>query len=74
MNKKVILATLGYLLTTFALGVTWHLFLFHEVYERLGVYDLEQPRFALGITALALDSPTEFGSDHLPVVSIIDFS
>jgi hypothetical protein len=50
--KKILLATLGYAIVTFALAVPWHFVLFHDVYAELGAYKLEQPIFALGMTAM----------------------
>lgn len=55
MNAKhFVLATLAYVLVSFALGFGWHLLLFREAYQELGVYTREPPLFALGLTSMVL--------------------
>lgn len=38
MKTRFGLGVLAYLVPTFALGFVWHLVLFHDYYERLGIY------------------------------------
>ena len=55
--KKTIIAALGYLLITFPLGYTWHLVLFKNAYEALGVYTRSQPIIPLGILSMLIQGP-----------------
>lgn len=52
--KKFTLATIAYLLVSFALGFTWHLVFFKEAYEAFGVYTREPPIFAFGVGSMLL--------------------
>ena len=52
--KKFTLATLGYVVVTFALAFPWHLIWFKDSYHSLGVYNRENPIFALGIGSMVL--------------------
>ena len=36
MLSKLLLTTIGYTITTFALAVVWHLILFGDIYEKNG--------------------------------------
>ncbi len=54
MNKKILFSTLGYTVATFALAAPWHFVLFHDVYARLGAYNLEKPIFVLGLVAILI--------------------
>ena len=38
MSRRFMLTVLAYLVPTFALGFVWHLVLFAETYDRLGIY------------------------------------
>jgi len=52
--KKFTLATLGYVVVTFALAFPWHLIWFKDSYHSLGVYTRENPIFAFGIGSMVL--------------------
>jgi hypothetical protein len=52
--KKFTLATLGYVVVTFALAFPWHLIWFKDSYHSLGVYNREHPIFAFGIGSMVL--------------------
>lgn len=53
-TKKFVLATLSYVVVSFALGFTWHLVLFMDAYHELGVYTRENPIFAFGVGSMIL--------------------
>ncbi len=57
MSKKIALAALGYIVVTFALGFTWHLILFKDVYEGFGVYTRKEPIIPLGLASMILQGP-----------------
>ena len=46
--KKYLKAGLAYLLVTFPLAVLWHLVVFKETYDALGIFSREEPIVALG--------------------------
>ena len=54
MGKRIALAALGYTVITFALGITWHLVLFREVYETFGVYTRRQPIIPMGLGSMVI--------------------
>lgn len=55
MSKKFLAGWLGYIVITFALGFLWHLILFRDVYDGLGVYaNLDHPNFSLGILSMVI--------------------
>ena len=54
MIKKIILGTLGYIITSFIVAVTWHFALFPDVYARIGAYSRQEPIFALGILSMLI--------------------
>jgi len=49
--KRILLASLAYLLITFPWAVAWHLWLFKPLYVELG-YISETPRISLGFAAI----------------------
>ena len=52
-SKKTLLATLGYVVSTFALAVVWHIGLFEAQYQSFGYFDKE-PDFVLGLLTIVL--------------------
>ena len=52
MLSKLLLTTIGYTITTFALAVVWHLILFGEIYEKIGYIGREEPGFLLGLASI----------------------
>jgi hypothetical protein len=52
MNKKVVLATLGYLIVTFALGASWHFAFFPKAYHDFGIYNRADPIIPLGVLSM----------------------
>lgn len=54
-TKRFVAAWVVYLVLTFALGFTWHLVLFEDLYRRLAVYSrLDDPIFALGVLSILI--------------------
>ncbi len=51
--KRILLASLAYLLITFPWAVIWHLVLFKPMYVELG-YISENPRISLGFAAILI--------------------
>ena len=54
LMKPFLLATLAYLVVSFALGFTWHLVLFKEAYTNFGAYTREPPIIAFGFTSMVI--------------------
>jgi hypothetical protein len=54
MRKKTILATLGYLIVTFALGASWHFAFFPKVYHDFGIYNRTNPIIAFGVVSMLI--------------------
>jgi hypothetical protein len=54
MPKKVLLAALGYLLVSFALGASWHFAFFPELYHGFGIYNRLEPIIPLGTLSMVL--------------------
>jgi hypothetical protein len=54
MNKKVTLATLGYLIVTFALGASWHFAFFPQAYHDFGIYNRADPIIPLGVLSMLM--------------------
>ena len=52
--KKFLLGAVAYLLVTFPLAFVWHLVAFKEVYDRLGIFNREEPIVALGFVVILL--------------------
>jgi hypothetical protein len=52
MNKKILFATLGYLVVTFALGASWHFAFFPELYHGFGIYNRAEPIIPLGMLSM----------------------
>lgn len=53
-SKAFLLATLAYVAVTFVLGPLWHLALFDDTYQALGVYTREPPHIPLGFTSMII--------------------
>lgn len=57
MTRTVALAALAYIVITFALGFTWHLVLFKDVYESFGVYTRKEPIIPMGLASMVIQGP-----------------
>lgn len=56
MTRPFVLAALGYLVPTFALGFAWHFWLFPDVYAALGIYDRAEPIIPLGLLSMVIQA------------------
>jgi hypothetical protein len=56
MSKNFSLMVFSYMLISFATGFIWHLVLFKQTYQNLGVYNLDQPIFAFGIGSMLIQA------------------
>lgn len=54
--KKFIAAVLGYIVVTFVIAAGWHLVLFREVYDELGIFTRREPLIALGIVSMLMQA------------------
>lgn len=54
MSKKIILATVSYVVLSFAIAYPWHLVWFHDLYVEMGAFTREQPIVALGVLAMVI--------------------
>lgn len=54
MAVRFTLATLGYFIPTFILGVVWHFWFFPGVYEALGIYNRAEPIIPLGMVSMLI--------------------
>lgn len=54
MKKKIIWATIGYTLVTFALGASWHFAFFPQVYHDFGIYNREPPIIPFGFLSMLM--------------------
>ena len=52
--KTFFLGALAYLLVTFPVAYLWHLVVFAGVYDRLGIFNREEPIVALGFLAILI--------------------
>lgn len=55
MTKKQWLSIIGYLVATFPVAFIWHMILFHENYEALGIYTrLDDPIMEFGMLSMII--------------------
>ena len=54
MNRKPILAALGYIVVTFVIAAGWHLVAFKSLYGELGIFTRKEPIIPLGILTIIL--------------------
>lgn len=53
--KKFVRAWLAYVIVTFAMGFTWHLVLFRDLYRELAIYSrLDDPIIPLGVASMLI--------------------
>lgn len=50
--KKIILATISYVMLTMAVAYPWHMMWFHELYQGMGAYTRPEPSIPLGMLAM----------------------
>lgn len=51
---KFILTALAYIVPTMILGYVWHLIIFKDLYENLGIYNRTQPIIPLGFFSMVI--------------------
>jgi hypothetical protein len=51
---KFTLSVLAYVVPTMILGMVWHFIWFKELYDKLGIYNRENPIIPLGLTSMLL--------------------
>jgi hypothetical protein len=54
MSKKFALATIGYVVVSFALAAPWHLVWFHDKYIAMGAFTRGDPIMPFGVLAMVL--------------------
>ncbi len=52
MLKKIIMATISYVVLSFAIAYPWHLVLFHDLYVGMGAFTRTEPILALGVLTM----------------------
>ncbi len=50
--KKIILATISYVVLTMAVAYPWHMMWFHDLYEGMGAFTRAEPIIPLGMLAM----------------------
>ena len=50
--KKIVLATLSYVVLTMAVAYPWHMIWFHDLYEGMGAFTRAEPIISLGMLAM----------------------
>jgi hypothetical protein len=54
MSKKIILATISYVVLSFAIAYPWHLVWFHDQYVEMGAFTRAEPIVALGVLTMVI--------------------
>jgi hypothetical protein len=54
MPKKYILATVSYVVLSFALAYPWHLVWFHDLYVEMGAFTRAEPIILLGVLTMVI--------------------
>ena len=52
--RKIVLATLSYVVLSFLIAYPWHLVWFHDVYVEMGAMTREEPIVPLGVLAMII--------------------
>jgi len=55
-GRKFILAALAYIVVTFVIAASWHLVLFKDLYDQLGIFTRKEPLIPLGITSIIMQA------------------
>ena len=79
-TKKIIMATLSYVVLTMAIAYPWHMMWFHDLYVEMGAYTRTEPSIPLGMLAMLVQGiaiaylyPFYYRSDN-PIINGITFS
>lgn len=54
--KKFWFAVIAYVLITFIIAATWHLVLFKDLYDQLGIFTRKEPLIPLGIASIVMQA------------------
>ena len=54
--KKFVLAVIAYIIVTFAVAASWHLFFFKDLYDQLAIFSRKEPLIPLGIVSIVLQA------------------
>ncbi len=52
--KKFALMFFGYVIVTFVIAASWHLVLFKDIYDQLGIFSRKDPIIPLGLASMAM--------------------
>ncbi len=53
-TKKILFATISYVVLTMAIAYPWHMIWFHELYEGMGAYTRPEPNILLGMLSMLM--------------------
>lgn len=56
ISKKFTFAAVAYTILTFAVAASWHLVLFKDVYDQLGIFTRKEPIIPLGIASILMQA------------------
>ncbi|MCF6254979.1 MAG: DUF1761 domain-containing protein [Gammaproteobacteria bacterium] len=78
--KKIVLASISYVLITMAIAYPWHMVWFHDLYEGMGAYTRPEPSIPLGMLSMLVQGvviaylyPTFYKGGN-PIIQGIKFS
>jgi hypothetical protein len=54
MNKRYAITVISYVVVTMALGMSWYLMLFHDLYTNLGIFNRQEPIIPLGFASMLM--------------------
>jgi hypothetical protein len=52
MNKRHAITVISYAVITMALGMSWYMLLFHDLYQNLGIFNRHDPIIPLGFASM----------------------
>jgi hypothetical protein len=55
-KKKFTYAALAYIVLTFAIAASWHLVIFKDMYDQLGIFTRKEPIIPLGIASMIMQA------------------
>jgi hypothetical protein len=53
-TMSLVLTALAYIIPTMVLGLVWHLVIFHDLYDSLGIYNRPEPIIPLGFASMII--------------------
>src|SRR3954469_22789380 len=54
--RKFIFAAIAYVVVTFAVAASWHLVLFKDLYDQLGIFSRKEPLIPLGVVSIVMQA------------------